>query len=136
MLPELLHPDLLAPGVCSAAGSGMFDDAPYAATRCVAHRSYVAKHTARTAGHHHSAPPHAGWTQAGQRPGAVPQVTDATMAEAKLVGDGAAGGQVILSAAARAALLATTGQGSKARAAAAAAGYCLIHMGRHVLVRV
>lgn len=57
------------------------------------------------------------------------------MAEAKLVGDGAAGGQVIMSAAARAVLLAGTGQGSKARAAAAGGGYCLIHMGRHVLVR-
>jgi hypothetical protein len=71
--------------------------------------------------------------QPGHQPGSVPRVADATMAEAKLVGDGAAGGQVILSAAARAALLAATGQGPRGRAATA--GCCLIRMGRHVLVR-
>jgi hypothetical protein len=71
-------------------------------------------------------PPPAGAAKPRQKLGAPPALEDATLAGAKLVGDGAAGGQIVLSEAARQALLAAGGRGGAAQ--------CLLHMGSHVLV--
>jgi hypothetical protein len=68
-------------------------------------------------------------------PGCTPLLEDGTLLAAKLVGDGAAGGQVVMSDAARLALLAAAGRGGAARAAVEG-GYSLLHMGTHVLVRL